>query len=168
MDGKHDYLELGRLKESLSYDPETGVFNWRILTSNRAKIGARAGTNSNGYFIISVDGTRYMAHRLAWLYVTGEWPRGEIDHINGDRSDNRFENLRRTTHADNMKNMSKHKDNTSGFKGVFWAQHARRWRSYICANGRSKHLGYFNTPEEAYAAYCVAAANLHGEYARLD
>lgn len=163
-----DVLTAKRLREVVSYDPETGHFTW-LVSRPRARIGGRAGglgPGCGGYWCITIDRRRYVAHRLAWLYMTGAWPRTEmIDHINRDRSDNRFANLREATRGQNQVNSGKPSNNSSGFKGV--RRRYGRWFAQIKKSGKHYHLGYFSTPEEAHRAYCTAAIKLHGEFARL-
>jgi hypothetical protein len=143
----------------LDYDPETGVFT-------RKKNGnSRFSTNSVGYTQIGIDGHNYRGHRLAWLYVYGEWPRDQIDHINGARTDNRITNLRESSQAENCGNVARHRDNKSGFKGVF--PFRKKWAAQICRDGVKKHLGTFETPEAAHAAYSDAATQVFGEFARI-
>jgi hypothetical protein len=113
--------------------------------------------------MIWIDGKRYYAHRLAWLYMTGKFPDQQIDHIDQDGTHNIWRNLREATNTQNAAN-SRRRNNASGFKGVFW-QRSRRWRASIMVNSRRIHLGYFNTPEEAYAVYLAAAQKYFGEFA---
>lgn len=149
----------------LSYSPETGVFIWAAKINRYISIGEVAGSlNYQGYVTIMIRGRNYRAHRLAWLLMTGNWPKHQIDHVNGVRDDNRFSNLREATNSQNNRNRIKQANNTSGFKGVSFHNQMKRWRSSIMANGMSKHLGLFDTREEAYSAYCAAADNLHGEF----
>lgn len=158
-------VSLDRVKECLFYDPDTGHFTWLVYKGARAKPGDRAGTAHNkGYVSIIIDDVAILAHRLAWFYTYGEWPK-EIDHINSDRSDNRLANLRKATKAQNAQNVAGFSTNRSGFKGV--GLHNGRWRARIRANGRTHWLGHFPTKEDAYAAYCDAANRLHGEFARV-
>ncbi len=150
------------------YEPETGQFYWRVTNSNRAKAGTIAGSiNRHGHVIITINGGRYLAHRLVWLLIYGEWPSEEIDHKNGDPGDNRLENLRAATHAQNMRNCRNRSTNTSGLKGVRWRPDKSKWVARIQHEGKDIHIGYFSTAEEAYAAYCSAAAQYHGEFARV-
>jgi len=153
-------LTANRLRELLCYDPETGNFS-------RAKTGKRAGwLDVHGYRRVSIGGVKYYAHRLAWLYMTGEWPSNEIDHTNTDRSDNRWANLRVASSSDNKGNRRCQKNNSSGFKGVYWASHASRWRAEIKRGPKRYRLGYFPTRLAAAAAYEAAANKLFGEFAR--
>lgn len=152
-----------RLKELLDYDPLTGLFTRRVCVRYRPfKIGDVAGTvNKLGYVIIQIDGRLYKAHRLAWLYTTGEFPKECIDHINRCAGDNRWENLREATHAQNMQNKRMRKDNVSGYVGVSWKSESKKWYAQIDVDGRCIFLGYFADPEAAYRAYLAAAAIHH-------
>lgn len=151
-----------RLKELLSYDPETGVFVWVKRTGNQYTIGMVAGClHWKGYLRIQIDRKKYFAHRLAWLYITGVFPPNETDHINRNRADNRFVNLREVTGSQNQHNSNKSLSNTSGFKGVSYHTHSKKWHAYIKLNHARKHLGYFSTPEEASAAYLAAKPIYH-------
>ena len=151
-----------RLKELLSYDQNTGVFVWLAQTSSRAKIGDIAGTlMAIGYRLIGIDGKLYRAHRLAWFYMTGDWPVAGMDHINGVKDDNRWDNLREATQAENSQNMAIRSDNTSGYMGVCWDRRKGKWQAQIKVAGRNKHLGYFDMPEAAHAAYLAAKAEIH-------
>lgn len=153
-------LTAERLREVLGYDPETGLFRWRVRTSN-VKVGDVAGCmRKDGYLIISINGRLHQAHRLAWLYVNGEWPPAEIDHIDGRRDFNAIANLREATHAENMHNRRKPQaNNTTGYLGV--SRYCGKFRALITLDRKLKHLGYFDTPEEAHAAYLEAKRRLH-------
>lgn len=107
-----------------------------------------------------------MAHRLAWLYVYGEWPDAEIDHINGNTGDNRISNLRPATRAQNGANRGRQTNNASGVKGVCWHAQSGKWRAMIRISGKSRHLGLFNDIGAAAAAYARATVNRNGEFAR--
>ena len=166
-------IDISALRDDLAYDPETGVFTWRhgVVTGNgafRLKPGQVAGTNTGDglYRQFKWRGHLYRAHRLAWLYVHGEWPVGEIDHINRDGRDNRIANLRLATRAQNLGNTRRRTTNQSGFKGVTWSAHAKRWSAWIATGGNTRHLGYFDTPEAAHQAYANAAKTAFGEFAR--
>jgi hypothetical protein len=157
-------IDTATLRELLTYDANTGEFTWRVATRNgKGQPGRRAGAlNSQGYRQISFDGRQLKAHRLAWLYVYGSWPQGDLDHVNGDQTDNRIDNLRPATRQQNCANSRPRRANKSGFKGVHLHRRTGKWRAVI----RSRHLGLFKTPEEAHSAYCVAARNLFGEFWR--
>ena len=161
-----------RLREVLHYEPETGHFRWIKMLASRGPVGAIAGQVEQGYVRIRIDGRRYFAHRLAWLYVTGEWPKQEIDHIDGMSDNNRFANLREATRGENRRNSRKGKETKSQFKGVVYAPYSRsktrKWRAIITAAKRTHHLGYFETPEEAHAAYAAKARELFGSFMRAS
>jgi len=159
---------IDNIKEHLNYNPESGVFTWikRDSTSN-AKIGSAAGSKNNkGYILISIKGVKHRAHRISWAYMTGEWPKDQIDHINGVKNDNRWSNIRLATGSQNMANRPKGSKNTSGFKGVSWNKKSNKWRVKITKHHKEYYLGFFDDPEEGYKAYCKAAKELHGEFAR--
>lgn len=150
-------LTAARLRELLEYDPDTGVFTWR---SNGRVAGCPTG--NYGRTQITVDGVARYAARLAWLYVHDEWPAGQVDHINGDRTDHRIANLRVLTNAQNKQNTRRaYANNGSGLLGVHHDKRNGRWRARIMVDGRSRSLGYHDTPEEAHAAYLRAKAELH-------
>lgn len=151
------------------YDPDTGDVFWNQGIGQRVKSGDRAGcTDSEGYRIIVFRRRPYKAHRLIWLLVHGVWPSGLVDHINGDCSDNRLNNLRLATPNQNIRNSKRHKDNSSGFKGVVFQKHTKTnpWRACITYGGKSRHIGNFSTPEAAHAAYVAEAERVYGEFAR--
>ncbi len=156
-----------RLKQLLSFNPETGDFVRLTRAATRIHIGdvVKGCNNGEGYLRIRIDRRAYMAHRLAWLYMTGEWPKAQIDHINMDRADNRFCNLREATNAQNKANSRAHRSNLSGAKGITSVR--RKFRAQVEVAGIPIYLGYFNTRDEAHAAYMIAAAKKYcGEFAR--
>lgn len=154
-------LTAERLRKLFSYDPETGLFT-RIANISGAKVGTISGyTSAKGYDLIRVDNYLYRSHRLAWLYAYGSWPESQVDHINGIKNDNRLSNLRCCTNAQNLQNQRKKANNTSGFIGVSFRKTINKFRATIGINGKYSHLGYFDTPEEAHAAYVEAKARLH-------
>jgi hypothetical protein len=159
-----------RLRELLHYDPDTGIFVWRVQRTCKAMVGTVAGaTDKEGaYRKISVDGDRYSSHRLAWLYVYGEMPTGGIDHINCDGTDNRIANLRLATPQQNAWNSRRGKSNVSGFKGVHFNSRSGKYASSFRGGGQRRHLGYFDTAEQAAEAYREAIAEAHGEFARME
>jgi hypothetical protein len=149
----------------VTYDPDTGEFQWFRGFRRCEKRGG--SIKKDGYRYIAMHKRRYLAHRVAWALVTGEWPQCQIDHINGIRGDNRFSNLRLATCAENMRNRPMAKNNTTGFKGVGKTPKGR-YCARIGVAGKSLHLGTFDTPEAAAAAYAAESARLHGEFQNLE
>ncbi len=173
-------------RKTLRYDPETGDLFWRPrtvdmftgLSDRKADQTCRMwNTRYAGQKIAAVDGSGYLqvqfaglgshkAHRIIWLIVYGECPK-EIDHIDGDKLNNRLENLRKCDRSQNVWNRKRQKNNTSGFKGVHLHRQTNKWRAMIRVHRIKHDLGLHETPEDAHAAYCEAAARLHGEFARV-
>ena len=149
------------LKTILHYDPIVGEFTQIARTSRRVKIGDKAGTICNGYLHISVKNIVYKAHRLAWLYIYGEWPKDQIDHINGVRDDNRLVNLRDVSPRVNSQNKRMDAKNVSGANGVCFNKARHKWRANIKVNRKNIYLGYF---EDWFDAVCArkSADNLYG------
>lgn len=158
---KPSMLTAERLREVLDYDAETGIFRWKASCSNQKRVGDIAGSVSkSGYRQIRVERRLYLAHRLAWLYVTGHWPDGDVDHKNMIPGDDWFENLRNATNSQNQQNQRKaHTHNKTGLLGV--QQRGRRFVAQITVNGVQRYLGLFPTPETAHAAYLEAKRRLH-------
>ena len=159
-------MDQAKLKELLDYNPETGDFHWRCKPkSGRVSVGDRAGSRHNrGYIQVRVDGGHYLAHRLAWLYVYGAIPASLVDHINGNRADNRIANLRLATPSENQQNRRQaHKNSATGYLGVGYVRtrQTRPWIARIKVNGKEKKLGFFSTPERASAAYMAAKREFH-------
>lgn len=157
-----------RLHELFHYNPETGVFTRRI-NRRKWKAGEVVGTLTKGYYggyiSINVDYVIYRAHRLAWVYVTGRWPVNGIDHINGDRADNRWANLREANQSQNLGNKQVQKNSQTGVKGVSSAR-GGKYAANLCKNRKRVYLGTFNTIAEAKAAYDAAAMIVHGDFFR--
>lgn len=148
----------------LSYNPETGALTWIVNRGGGARAGDPAGhrRGDDGYVTVHLWHRQVAVHRLAWLYVHGEWPDGMIDHINGIRHDNRIANLRIGDASGNAQNQRKARaDNRSGFLGVHYKSDRRQWAAQITLGGRRRHLGYFTCPDEAHAAYLDAKRRLH-------
>jgi hypothetical protein len=161
----HD-LSLGRLREVLDYDPETGAFAWKAHKIE-AWNGKVAGFVSvKGHKRICVDNKIYHAHVLAWLHVYGEWALNQIDHINGNGLDNRIENLRLADNFQNSWNKKKAANNTSGVKGVSWHKPSQKWVARITVFGRVMSLGSFDDVEDAKRARVAAEKEYFGEYRR--
>jgi hypothetical protein len=166
------------LRELLSYNPETGLLTWRVRPINHFP-DERAWKSWNtrysgkitrsmdglGYIRVNIKGTPFMAHRICWSIYYGSLP-DTIDHINLDPSDNRIVNLRECTMSQNQHNRAKNKNNKSGFKNVCLDAN-NKWRAYIVKDYKQKHIGSFDTPELAYAAYCKEASKFHGEFTNL-
>lgn len=159
-----DFLTRNFLMSELLYDPLTGAFSWLV-----SRPGITAGNiaghhlkNSTGktYCVICIKRKRFMAHRLAWLFMKGSWPPHEIDHINGDGVDNRWINLRSVTSSENKMNARKREDNKSGITGVIWNTETNRWKSYIGINGKHNHLCYSKDFFEA----CCARKSAENQY----
>lgn len=151
-----------QLRELVHYDPATGAFT--RYRAGPGRIGGHGGLNSKGYMRMSLLHRLYACHRLAWLYVYGEWPNGHLDHINGVRSDNRIENLRVASMRLNAENQRQAMPtNKLGVLGVrrTTAKTVSRYAADICTNGKSRRIGTFGTPEEAHAAYVAAKRQLH-------
>ena len=158
-------IDVPMLKTLLRYDSDEGKFYWRVNLV-RAKQGMLAGcTRPDGYIVIGFHRRSYRAHRLAWAYVTGESVFGELDHINGNPSDNRIENLRLATRAQNLANTRKKISSGNTLKGV---THSRdgRFKAQLRVNGRNTYLGIYATEADAHAAYCAAAEKEFGAYHR--
>lgn len=155
------------IADLLRYDPVTGLLYWRGGPRRRPD-GTPAGSlNADGYLRVTVKYKRYPAHRLAWLLVRGEWPERDLDHINGNRSDNRISNLRPCTDQQNQRNRKPMKHTHSGgLKGAIWDKRIGRWHARIKVDSRAVHLGTFDTPHEAHERYAQAAIARFGEFAR--
>ena len=146
------------LKRLLHYDPETGEFTWRVNRRGTVRAGDVAGNlHPSGYIRIHINGRDYRAHRLAWLYIYGKWPKYEIDHINHIRNDNRIVNLREASCGDNNRNQKLQSNNTSGVTGVSWYKLIQKYRVMI----QQRHIGYYDTFEEAVKVR-KAAEKKHG------
>lgn len=154
-------LTLDRLRELLSYDPETGLWSY-IKSRGRCKAGSIAGTLVNGYVIIYIDCVPYMAHRLAWFHMTGKWPEEEIDHKDTVKNNNVWNNLREASRVNNMSNVDKFSTNTTGYKGVYIQD--GKYSASIKFNNERIWLGSFDTAEEASEAYVNKAKELQGEF----
>lgn len=144
-----------QVRELLRYNKRTGVLTWRVARG-RVPAGARAGSWKKRYFYIGLFGKTYLVHRVIWLLVTGTWPKADIDHRDGDGSNNKFRNLRDASKAVNMRNRKRaSKNNGTGYLGVS-ATGTGRFYARIKQGPKSKHLGHFNTPRAAHRAYVEA------------
>ena len=177
LSSKYERLPPSRLVEIVSYDPATGDFHWRSRPECSASWNSRyAGLRitcpaKSGYLMLgySLGGrsANYLLHRAAIAYVTGAWPVGDVDHINGVKTDNRLSNLRVVSSQQNHMNVHKVKS-PCGFKGVFQHPQTLRYRATIRKGGKNTYLGYFSTAEAAARAYDEAAVRLFGEFARTN
>jgi len=149
-----------RLRELAHYCPETGKFT-HLQSNRRKKAGMHAGSLRNdGYIYVMFDGQRALAHRFAWLYMTGEWPTQEIDHIDGDKANNAFANLRQVSRRVNTENKRKaRKNNTTGLLGV--SRKGTRFVAAIMHRGNKTYLGVFDTAEAAHMAYVKEKRRIH-------
>jgi hypothetical protein len=153
-------LSFSEVNDALLYGPETGLFRWRDTPDNGRKAGRQVGTVCNtGHVMIRIGGTVRLAHRLAWLLHHKEMPPDCIDHINGQRADNRIENLRVVTPAGNAQNSAKHR--RGGLVGVSYWTERKTFRADICVRRKRIYLGSFDTEEAAHAAYLAAKAVMH-------
>lgn len=157
------------LKSRLEYSPETGEFTWCQRPGKGYRGGKRAGwVDEWGYVRIEIDGAAHRAHRLAWFYMTGEWPPNEVDHKDGDPSNNRWANLRLATRDQNAHNMGIRADNTSGVKGVTRHPQYEKWVARVRTNGLRAYLGVFDTVNEAAEAIRKYREVAHGEFCRHE
>jgi hypothetical protein len=156
------------LLEGLTYDASTGEFRCRTAVGP-LRAGAVAGsTNANGYRYITIGGRKYLAHRLAWLHENGAWPPNDIDHVNGNRADNRIANLRLASRSQNNANRRTNRNSQSGLKGAVFHKRLQKWCARIMIDRKDVFLGHFPTPEAAHEAYRVAAIAAFGEFARSN
>jgi hypothetical protein len=152
------------LKEVLHYNQDTGIFTW-INPVRKTMLNVIAGTMSHErYVVIKINKKTYRAHRLAWLYVYGNFPSSILDHINGIKSDNKINNLRKATSQQNNFNRKNESINTSGHKGVHWETAREIWKAVITINNRHIYLGRYKHKQEAINAYLTSAKKYHGEF----
>ncbi len=157
---------LERLKRDYEYNPETGYFTFKSSRGGKRK-GSKANSVMSycGYIRITVGNVRYLAHRMAWLYVTGKLPVDQLDHINGNRQDNRFVNFREVTDQQNKFNKLKICTNTSGVKNVHWCKKTKTWNVTMMRSKKSMYFGSFSTIEEAKVVAEAVRERLYGEFA---
>ena len=159
------------IRELFAYCPDSGVFTRQVSTNNRVRPGEIVGCpRPDGYLCTSIGGKLYQLRRLAWLHMHGDWPAGQIDHINGDRTDNRISNLRDVSHIENGRNQKLGSTNKSGANGVHWFPSRKKWRAAITVNGKNRHLGYFDTVAQAAEARKIADEDhgFHRNHGRFD
>ena len=156
-----DELTQERLKELISYDPETGEVKWLVSTSNRVRTGDVSGTRARGQYVkVMINSVIYAVHRLAFLYMEGSFPPEDVDHINGKKDDNRWCNLRAVSRSENMRNQRLSRRNTSGVIGVYFHIPTGKWMAYINVNKKRTHLGLFVDKDDAAKARRVAESKL--------
>ncbi len=157
--------ELHRL---MTYHPDAGVLVWNVTRGGGCRVGTLAGSiDTDGYLNADINGIRYPVAVLVWYWWHGEWPSTIVDHKNLDRLDNRILNLRLATRSQNNANRRVRRDSESGIKGVSFHKQRKKWMARIKKDSKYRHLGLFNTPEEAKMAYDLAAVKCHGAFARL-
>ena len=159
-------LTQSRLCDLFSYDRDTGLFIRKVRVANAMPGEVASCKMANGYIVIRVDGQIYLAHRLAWLYVTGSFPSYELDHKDGNPSNNAILNLRPATRLQNCRNVRIAKSNTSGVKGVSWSKQKKKWSAQISFKNKIIHLGLFVDIEQAAQAYKRKATELFEEFVR--
>ena len=153
----------------LDYNPATGNLYWRVSKNNRIKVGDKAGSlTEDGYWKVMIHRKKYYAHRLIWFIMHGCFPSGQIDHINGNRLDNRIENLRDSTNGQNQANKFKRPNCSSKYKGVFFDKKTNNWKASITVKRKRIHLGTYDTEKDAALGYNKAALQHYNEYARLN
>lgn len=162
-----DDSQIEAIKQWLRYDPDTGLLWWVKSPGGKASMSKPAGTTRpDGRRQVRVLGRTWKSHRVCWAIYHGRWPVGDLDHENCDPSDNRISNLREATKRENNRNQRKRYGCSSVYKGVSWDKQWRKWRSSIRVNGRLIRLGAFDDEHQAHLAYCAAADQHFGEYAR--
>lgn len=150
-----------QIKELLHYDPETGVLRWKTARSSRVKpFGVAGYKDTNGYIKIQINGVNFRGHRIAWIYMTGEWPQNEVDHKNGVRDDNSWGNLREATRKQNCENLPLATKNKSGFRGVYFDKKRKKWIAQISSNRKVFNLGGYESPQEAYSVCLLKRAEM--------
>lgn len=160
-------IDIAAARDFLRLDAESGRLFWKKKPNRSIVVGSEAGTaRPDGYRIISINRQRFLAHRLVWALLHDEQPPDEIDHIDGDPSNNRPSNLRAASHAQNIANQKSNRRNTSGIRGVYFSRARGRWVAQITASGDKKYIGIFSSISDAQAAYNSAAERKFGEFVR--
>lgn len=161
-------ITLTRAREVLIYDDQTGEMRWRTDQGKRAAGQPVGSQSSSGHLQTWIDGNLYQVHRLAWLLHYGEWPVLFLDHVDGDRANNKIANLRQANGSQNCANRAPARKMHGSLKGASYCKMSKRWKSSITKDGRARYLGCFKTEREAHDAYCSAAKQLHGDFARFN
>lgn len=164
-------LNQAELRRVIHYDPKTGVLKWKVATGRRVRVGDIAGSilcdrDNRQRRRMNIHGYAYYAHRLAFLYMKGHWPRGQVDHKNRDTLDNRWSNLRECTGFQNQANRGPNKNNKLAIKGVSYNKTMKKFQATLWANGKRAHRSYHDTLEDATRAYKRAAKKFHGNFAK--
>lgn len=156
------------LKSIFEYNPESGVVKWKDGVSNMVKGSVAGCINKSGYKIVTIKGKSFRLQRMIWIFMFGYIPSGYfIDHINGNKTDNRLQNLRLATNSQNQQNRPAPKNSSSGYRGVTYHKAVNKWMARICHKGQRKTIGFYDSPEDAYEAYKAEAKNLFTHIDRL-
>ena len=159
---KYSGLSAAQARELLDYAPDTGLLTWKATGTGRRSGGEAGNRNTDGYVRTTIKYRAYANHRLAWMIYYGEWPKDQVDHIDGDRSNNRIFNLRQASSAINNQNLRRaHPNNKLGVLGVYYDGVHSKYLAHISVSGKQKYLGRFNSLEEASNAYLAAKRALH-------
>lgn len=164
----YDDIPISDLSRIFCYDGVSGRLYWKKNNGGRNPYAGKvAGCHSNkDGVVVRINGKIYCIHRVIWAISYSEWPRYDIDHIDGNAHNNRITNLRLAAPSQNQRNRPRQSNNKSGYKGVFFNKQKKKWQAKICINYEHHHLGFFDDPEIAYETYCEAAKKYHGEFAR--
>lgn len=172
MKNLHNLPDQAEIHRILDYNPGTGEFHWKRRSDvpiewNTRWAGKKTGAISKGHYVVRINYVLYQAHDIAWCYMTGAWPKEEIDHKNQNGFDNKFLNLRPANRSQNNCNRGAQKNNKSGYKGVYWDKNNNKWFAQICIRQKRYFLGRFAKIIDAQHAYRIAAELYHGEFARM-
>ena len=158
------FLTIERARQLFEIDPETGNIFWKTIGGQKPHRSTAGGIGHKGYRVIRHGPFLYKAHRIAWLLYTGEWPREQIDHANGQKDDNRKCNLRHASQSENQRNRGVQANSALGLKGVTFHGPSRKYLARVQLQKSRRHIGLFETPEEAHEAYKKEAKKLHGQF----
>lgn len=165
---KKSEIPAKELREWFDYSPETGELFWKKSPATQIKVGMKAGyKGAKGYYRVKIKGQLYLLHRVIWALHNGEWPKECLDHVNGDKSDNRISNLREATWTENRRNGSQ-RGGKSQYTGVTWHNQTKKWMARFRGEGDQVFLGLFSCEKEAAKAYNKAAKNVYGDFAGLN
>ncbi len=166
-----DDLTAEYVRQIFDYNPEIGELRWKLRTDLRPcdsarLVGRLAGSVKSDCVNIKINGKMYKAHRVIFLWMKGEWPKYQCDHVDVETSNNRWSNLREATQSQNQANKRLYKNNSSGLKGVHWRSDVGKYQAQINKSGKRTHLGYFDDPNDGHAAFCRASQEEYGKFAR--